>query len=142
MVLLDGTRVAGEITATRATVQSVNSMVAGDVQSNEPVNFQTGPDLFLSKVFLCGSSIGGDLVVQNSPSFGSINIGGPRCPNSLGNTIGGDVIDVNNRTGANEPSHAVFNNRINGVLQCSGNVPPPVGSGNQATLKTGQCAAL
>jgi hypothetical protein len=51
--------------------------------------------------------------------------------------VGGNLQINENRGGA-----LLFDNRVNGNLQCGQNQPAPDGRGNTAALKEGQCAAL
>jgi hypothetical protein len=128
----------GDIGAQNATIQLVRSHVTGQVNSQSPVNYPVGPENSLKKVYFCGSTINGSVQVTGAASFGSIEFGGPNCPNG-GNTIGGNLVDTNN---AASPNHIISGNRIGYTLYCVGNSPPPTGGGNTAPNKVGQCASL
>jgi hypothetical protein len=81
--------------------------------------------------FIRNDQIGGNLVIW----------GGRTVPNGPfdieGNTIGSNLGFFNNRG-----SSTISNNAISETLACSGNQPPPAGSGNTAEQKKGQCASL
>jgi hypothetical protein len=131
--------VNGSVSATGAAVQLLRTTVTGGLVSNAPQNFQVPNDGSLKKVFVCGSTINGNVAVQNAPSFGSIEFGGPNCASSGGgNTIGVNLTDLNNVA---TPNHTLSGNHIGNVLYCAGSTPP-TGSGNTARLKAGQCASL
>ena len=53
-------------------------------------------------------------------------------------------LEVNNNTAAPAPEGQirVNLNTVTNTLACQNNEPPPVGSGNTAKKKTGQCASL
>jgi hypothetical protein len=130
----------GSVNAQGAAVQLVRTTVTGSLVSTAPQNFQVPNDGSLKKVFVCGSTINGNVAVQNAPSFGSIEFGGPNCATSGGgNTIGGNLTDVNNVA---TPNHIISGNQIGNVLYCAGDSAAPTGSGNSARLKAGQCASL
>jgi hypothetical protein len=103
--------------------------------------------------WICGSRIGGDVVVtssvsnpdvQFSPGTWDIGYADPGyCGNTQfdpvpGNAIGGDLKFKNNASGGE-----LSNNDIEHALNCSGNTPSPAGSNNQVDEHaTGQCASL
>lgn len=134
--------ITGNVSANGATLQLINSSVGNHVTSVRPTNFPVPtpeqPDRSLSKVFFCGSRIGGSVSISDAPSFGAIRLGGTQCdPFGGGNTIGGSLLDRNNRSS----SHDLVGNTAASMV-CSGNSPAPIGSGNTARIKTGQCAQL
>jgi hypothetical protein len=70
-----------------------------------------------------------------------------------GNTVGGKLRVLENRSAGefcfdpNDPASCiegltVADNQVGKALVCRGNVPPPVGDGNTADRKKGQCRAL
>jgi hypothetical protein len=100
------------------------------------------------------SVVGGNLTITNSPAHSII-----LCPNSgnMVNVISGNLtyaansgmlyvcqasvsgnVTVSNNTGRTDLNN--INTTKN--LSCGGNEPAPVGSGNTARQKTGQCASL
>ena len=80
--------------------------------------------------FISNSTIGGTLSITDSfARRANFQI--------TGNRIGANL-EFNDNKGASN----ISNNTIAGTLACSGNTPPPTGSGNTALSKTGQCATL
>lgn len=95
--------------------------IAGDVQV---VESSGGAFLFV----LSTSTIGGN--VRYEKNDGTIDI--------IDNRIAGNLELFENRGGAFDVSR----NTVGEKLTCKENVPPPVGGGNVAREKEGQCAAL
>ena len=113
------------------------------------------------------SVIGGTIAIVNgngedSALLGNLTItgstlpGGIFCPNST-NVIGGNLTVAGNSGGfyvcsANVGGNVTVSSNtgridLNGIhagknLSCDGNDPAPIGTGNQATHKNGQCAGL
>ena len=121
------------------------SVVKGDVECNSCLF----TDLFSSKVngdvtlkgdfegtFIEFNTIKGDVEIVDSFSQ----------PDSApilleGNKIKGDVT-VDDNQGADPGSIIIADNVIKGDLECEGNSPAPIGGGNTADDKEGQCANL
>lgn len=137
--IANGTRISGQLSAYQATVQLTRVFVGGSVDLAQPVDFETSEGNFLIKVVACGSTVNGDFSVQGAPGFGSIRLGGSVCGSADGNTIGGNLVDSNNQT---SPVNEVAGNHIGGFLVCQGNSPAPIGGGNVAGVKVGQCSGL
>jgi hypothetical protein len=100
----------------RVTI-TTNSQVTGDVQIKQGGNAR-----------VVGTRVGGTLEVESNTGTHFLSR----------NTVSGDM-KVNANTGT---STTVQFNRINGNLQCQDNIPAPVGTGNTASLKEGQCQTL
>lgn len=103
--------------------------------------------------WICGSRIGGDVVITNSASnpettfspgqwdvgFADPNYCGSTAFDPVpGNAIGGDLKFFNNASG-----EELGNNDVEVNLHCTGNTPAPTGSNNQVDKGiTGQCIGL
>jgi hypothetical protein len=92
------------------------------------------------------SSVGGSVQVQRGAAAtlaglsitGNLQIDAMTGPVSASdNRVGGNLQALANRGGL-----LFMANRMNGVMQCKDNLPPPAGSGNVATLKEDQCRGL
>jgi hypothetical protein len=81
--------------------------------------------------FIQNSQIGGSLHIHHGTDFFGTGF------HIDMNTIAGNMVFDQN-TGASD----ILNNQVQGNLRCQGNNPPPVGAGNTAKSKGGQCAAL
>lgn len=120
------TVVAGGIAAGEASdgVSVTSSLVGGDSRF---VNIATGLTLGGTDSAGAGNVFGGDLEVTQP--FGSSLLGF--------NAVRGDLVVRD----AWAPT-VIRRNAVRGALDCSGNAPAPTGSGNLASAKLGQCAAL
>ena len=103
--------------------------VSGNVQIQ---NASAGPNV------ICGAQIGGNLQVQNDTSPTWI---GKTATCTTGNTVKGNV-QVQNNNVAGGPAATITGNTISGNLQCNNNSQAPVGSGNTAKSKQGQCSGF
>lgn len=142
VVVGSGSTIEGSIQAEGGTVQIFGgSRVEGSVTSVRPQNHPSDVGGSLRRVFICGSTVGGSVVVQRAVGIGSIQLGGPDCIGS--NTVNGNVVLQNNTVAAgNAPNHLV-GNTIGGNLVCFGNSPVPTVSGNAVTgHRLGQCAPV
>lgn len=92
------------------------------------------------------SSVGGSVQVQRGAAAtlaglaitGNLQIDAMAGPVSASdNRVGGNLQAMANRGGL-----LFMANRMNGVMQCKDNLPPPTGNGNVATLKEDQCRGL
>ena len=145
--------------------------IGRDVRSPQVIAFdirlldsEVGGNVYIARTLpgtvgaICGSTIAGDVHwVQNQ---GGQKIGAPFggvC--FTGNEIGGDVVLNNNSSPAinfhldhnqiggnvqvlsNTGSEAIFNNNIEGILNCQNNAPPPVSVANTAREFNGECGA-
>lgn len=117
-LIADGVAITGNIVSDAAAELSVGgtSSVGGSVQ------VQRG-----QAATLAGLSITGDLQIDA--------MAGP--VSASDNRVGGNLQAMANRGGV-----LFVANRMNGVMQCKENLPPPTGSGNVATLKEDQCRGL
>jgi hypothetical protein len=111
--------IGGSVQATehRAVTITANSVVTGDVQISQ----------------------GGSARVASTRMGGTLEVESNRGTHLLSRvTVTGDM-KVNSNTGV---STTIQFNRVSGNLQCQDNLPAPVGSGNTASLKEGQCQTL
>jgi hypothetical protein len=135
--MLDGTRLNGNIVVgTAASLDAVRVTVNGNVQA-EGAN---------SVAVRGRSSIGGSIqivqgfsaVIANSRINGDVLFDENKAPlRASRNSIGGNLQAFKNTGGLH-----INDNVIKGNLQCKENVPTPTGSGNSASSKEDQCAAL
>ena len=117
-----GSTVGGNVGCHRCEVADVqDSTVKGNQEDN---GVSEG-------AFISNSHINGNLHIQHGTDFFGSGF------HIDGNTIG-DNLGFNQNTGTSDISA----NTIGGNLHCNGNTPPPLGGGNTAQQKTGQCAAL
>lgn len=137
LIAVDST-ITGNLQAEGAAVQLFRSSVGNNVTSIRPTTFPTGPNSFLVKLSMCGSTVSGSVSITDAVGGGPMSVGGITCANTGGgNSIGGSLLYRNNAASG----HRIGDNRVD-LLICSGNTPSPTGSGNIARLKTGQCATL
>jgi hypothetical protein len=134
------TTIGGNITATDAACLSIGfgSSVAGNVT----VTGTTGDTPGHTFNFLCNSSIGGSLDIENSGAGANWCIGysGSPCSCAAGETIHGSLTFDNN---AGTTINNISDNAITGALSCSGNNANLAGSGNTAGGgKFGQCSGF
>lgn len=93
---------------------------------------------------ITNSGIGGSLQFSNNDVNGvadAVACDGPSGSITDGTLVGNEVggnIQVTRNTG----QLTIADNHADGSLQCSGNTPPPVGGGNTASSKQGQCRTL
>lgn len=117
-LVANGVRVIGSVQAENAesvTVQA-QSRINGDIQVKQG-----------QSATIRNAVVGGTLFFdENSGAF-----------DATANDISGNLQAFKNRGGL-----SVFNNAIDANLQCKENVPAPVGGGNVAGDKEGQCARL
>jgi len=159
-----GGGVTGSITETGGIVVLTNAAVGGNVTVSAGT-FTTGVqtsihgNLTLQGIpsnsvqdAVCGSSIGGNVVVQGNKApvvigassicsgnriSGSLTVSANTAATSIySNTVGGSLVDQQN-TKATQ----VFFNHIAGFLTCQSNATI-TGGGNTATKKQGQCAGF
>ena len=108
--------------------QGAASVSIDQVKANGPIRLMnvTGASS------VCRSSASDIIAMFNS---GAVTIGAPACAG--GNTLAGSL-----QAQLNAGALKISNNKMNGPLLCLGNSPAPTGSGNAASVKLGQCAAL
>jgi hypothetical protein len=133
---LRGTRLTGNLElGPGASVDSVNSEIAGSVQGDGPGTVQ-----------LSGGRVDGAVQMQRgaATTLAGVRIGGSVQFDAAtgllwlqGLAVTGDIQLFGNRGGA-----VLNDNRAGGNLQCKDNLPAPSGGGNQAAAKQDQCSAL
>jgi hypothetical protein len=120
-VAFNSSAVGGDVLCNRCHFADVHdSTVHGDLISNG----------LTQGAFEQNSQFRGNLVIRNS-SDGGFGF-------TISSNTVGDNLSFNNNTGAS----SITNNTVGERLECNGNTPPPVGGGNTAQQKTGQCALL
>lgn len=135
--VLNGTRVDGNIfVRTGAALQASDIEVEGNIQAEGAAvvtvnnNSTVGGNIQLKQG---GSSFLDQVIVE-----GDIQLESNSQPQSVTrNTVGGNIQIVQNTGGA-----AIFDNRIDGNLQCKQNNPAPTGGRNQAASFEDQCAGF
>lgn len=134
---LTGTRLIGSIlVGENARVDANGVRVNGSLQAAGAAS-----------VVLSGSSVisgsvqikqGGGASISSAAITGDLQIDAMRAPvSAASNRVGGSVQVMDNRGGV-----SLTRNGITGNLQCKGNLPAPIGSGNSAALKEDQCLRL
>jgi ubiquinone biosynthesis protein UbiJ len=133
---LRGTRLTGNLElGPGASVDSVNSEIAGSVQGDGPGTLQ-----------MSGGRVDGAVQTQRgaATTLAGVRIGGSVQFDAATGllwlqalTVTGDIQLIGNRGGA-----VLNDNRAGGNLQCKDNLPAPGGSGNRAASKQDQCSAL
>jgi hypothetical protein len=134
---LDRTRAIGTVKVGRgATLLANRVRINGDVQAEGATQVSIG----------AGSQVSGSVQIKQG---GGASVAGVRIAGDLpfdgnvlpllavGNAIGGNLQAVKNFGGL-----SITDNVIDGALQCKENAPSPVGGGNSASSKEGQCSAL
>lgn len=112
--------IGGDVSCHRCEVGDVqSSTVEGDLVDN---GVSEG-------AFIRNSSISGNLTILNGTDFFGTGF------HIDGNTIGENLV-FNRNTGVSD----IFGNTIAENLICNHNTPPPIGGGNTARHKRGQCA--
>lgn len=113
-----GVRINGNLQAEGAAMTSLGgaSRIGGSVQIKDGQSAN-----------LTGATIVGDLQLES--------MSGP--VSASGNRLGGNLQATDNRGGV-----ALLSNRMEGALQCTGNLPAPTGSGNVASIRQEQCRNL
>ncbi len=134
---LFGTRLKGSIkSGALSTVVAVDVAVDGDLQADgSALVVVEGASSFGGSVQI---KQGGAATVLDAGITGDLQL--DAMAGSLladGNRIGGSLQAVGNRGGL-----ALFDNQMNGNLQCKENQPAPTGSGNVVASKEDQCAGL
>ncbi|WP_425258267.1 hypothetical protein ACPOLB_22465 [Rubrivivax sp. RP6-9] len=134
---LFGTRLVGSIkSGALSTVVAVDVAVNGDLQADgSALVVVEGASSFGGSVQI---KQGGAATVLDASITGDLQL--DAMAGSLladGNRIGGSLQAVGNRGGL-----ALFDNTMDGNLQCKENQPAPTGSGNVAASKEDQCAGL
>ncbi len=137
---LNKTRVEGTVKVERnATLVANTIRVKGNVQSEG-----------FKRVYLRqGSIVGGSVQLENGLRGGTGQVLNSRIngdlqyfSNQARMVARGSTILANFQANQNTGGLAIQNNRISENLQCQANNPAPVGSGNTAGDKEGQCARV
>jgi hypothetical protein len=137
---LNGTRVEGTVKVERnATLTASGIRVKGNVQSEG----------FKNILLRQGSVVVGSVQLENGLRGGSGRVLNTRIngdlqffSNEARMIARGNTILANFQANQNTGGLVIENNRIAENLQCQSNNPPPVGGGNTAGDKEGQCARL
>ena len=137
---LNGTRVEGTVKVERnAALTASGIRVKGNVQSEG----------FKNILLRQGSVVVGSVQLENGLKGGSGRVLNTRIngdlqffQNEARMVARGNTILANFQANQNTGGLVIENNRIAENLQCQSNNPPPVGGGNTAGDKEGQCARL
>lgn len=137
---LDGTRIEGSLVVkSRATLDATGVEVTGGLQGESPSTVvlrtsELGNGVSLAKAELNA----GRIEITGTTVTGDVSLQENRNPIRLeGNDVVGSV-QANKNTGGLE----ITGNLIGNGLQCQDNRPAPVGGGNIAKQKQGQCQFL
>lgn len=136
---LNGTYVMGSVVVkSRATLVANGVELTGTVAGEGPKtvevrNSEIGNGFSISK-----AEPNGQIVLAGSSVTGDIQLADDRGPAELSNNQVGGSIQANKNTGG----LTITGNRIVNGLQCQDNRPAPVGGGNVAAQKQGQCLNL
>ena len=137
---LNGTRVEGTVKVERnATLVANTIRVKGNIQSEG----------FKSILLRQGSVVVGSVQLENGLRGGSGRVLNTRIngdlqffSNDARMVARGNTLQANFQANQNKGGLVIENNRIAENLQCQSNNPAPVGGGNTAGDKEGQCARL
>ena len=162
-LVLDNSAIGGNLQMSGGNLSMSGSSVGNNLQISGGGTFSIGPGVTIGGSLqiqnlpaiagttnqVCGASVKGSLVFQNSGT--AVQIGSSGC---AGNTVTGDL-QVHNNTAAttidyntvggnltdqsNTAASQVFNNSVTKNLQCGGNTAI-TGGGNTASSKQGQCS--
>ncbi len=143
--VLTGTQVQGSIMVkSRANLEATGATVTGGLQGESPASVLIGGDsrfgngISLRKAEDVNNPAAGKIDISATYVNGDLQLEENREPISLrDNEIVGSV-QANKNTGGLE----ITGNQIGNGLQCQDNNPPPVGGGNVAKQKQGQCQFL
>ena len=137
---LNGTRVEGTVKVERnATLTASTIRVKGNVQSEGFNNITLRQNsVVVGSVQLENGLRGGSGRVLNSKVNGDVQF----FSNEARMIARGNTILANFQANQNKGGLVIKNNRIAENLQCESNNPRPVGGGNTAGDKEGQCARL
>jgi hypothetical protein len=137
---LNGTRVEGTVKVERnATLVANTIRVKGNVQSEGFKNVTLRRNsVVVGSVQLENGLRGGAGRVLNSKVNGDLQF----FSNDARMIARGNTLLANFQANENVGGLVIENNRIAENLQCQSNNPPPVGGGNTAGDKEGQCARL
>jgi len=134
--VLANVRVLGHV-----RVREAASLVASGLTVHGNVEANSSQDLSLASSWVAGeirSEKGRTVTIRNSWIGGKVELADNRgAITAAGNTIGGTLKLEDNRSG---PFTVVQN--TSEKLECKDNQPAPIGSGNVAGEKTGQCVGL
>ncbi|QIN85312.1 hypothetical protein GBA63_20950 [Rubrobacter tropicus] len=137
---LNGTKVEGTVKVERSARLFANGIrVKGNVQSEgfQAIYLRQG-SVVVGSVQLENGLRGGNGQVLNSRINGDLQF----FSNSARMVARGNTILANFQANQNDGGLVIQNNRISQNLQCQSNNPAPVGSGNTAGDKEGQCTRV
>ncbi len=142
--VLVGTEVQGTIVVkSRANLEATNVTATGGLQGESPASVVVrdssfGNSISIRKAEDVNNPNGGRIEISRTYVSGDIQLEDNREPISLnGNEIVGSVQANKNVAGLE-----ITGNVIGNGLQCQDNMPAPVGGGNIAKQKQGQCVNL
>lgn len=119
-----GTSVSGDLQVQNLPASAAQNQICGSSVHGNLVFQNSGTALLIGASSSCpGNTVGNDLTVQNNTAATSI----------IGNTVTGNLVDQGNTA----PTQ-VFNNIVGNNLQCASNTSIS-GGGNTAKSKQGQC---
>lgn len=143
--VLNGTVVQGNVVVkSRANLEANAVNVTGGLQGESPARVvvrdsQFGNSISLRKAEDVNNQFaGGQIRITGTQVTGDVQLEENRVPITLENNDIVGSIQANKNTGGLE----ITGNRIGNGLQCQDNNPPPVGGGNVAKQKQGQCQFL
>jgi hypothetical protein len=136
---LQGTYVQGGITVkSRATLMATGVDLSGTIQGESPTKVDVRDSDIGNGVLLSKGGELGSLTLDSSRVTGDVQFADNRGAVSItGNAVGGSIQADKNTGGL-----TITGNRIVNGLQCQDNAPAPVGGGNIAAQKQGQCERL
>jgi hypothetical protein len=111
-------------------------IVASTVGGNLEVANNSLTGAVINDVSVEETSIGGNLTLSNNSATGG---GALNRVSVQHNHVGNNALVLNNTA---ETTTVVLANAVGNNLNCEGNKPPPVGEGNTAAKKLGQCKHL
>jgi hypothetical protein len=143
--VLTGTFVQGNVVVkSRANLEASAVEITGGLQGESPARVvvrdsQLGNSISLRKAEDVNNQFaGGQIRITGTQVTGDVQLEENRVPITLDNNDIVGSIQANKNIGGLE----ITGNRIGNGLQCQDNSPPPVGGGNVAKQKQGQCQFL
>jgi hypothetical protein len=135
-----GGKITGGLTATEGQVLLQTANIGGNAIFDSP---ELGIFMDGSPLSICGSTIGGAVIVKNASEPGDVGLGlcfgdtAQPAVNGYSNLLKGNV-EIRHNHG---PDIAVYDNKILGNLICVDNDPEPFGTGN-VVKGSQQCSSL
>ncbi len=137
---LNGTYVQGSIVVkSRSALNATGVTVTGGLQGESPSTVIIRGSEFGNGISIRKAELGnGQIEISGTTVTGDVQFEENRNPVRLENNDIVGSVQANKNTGGLE----ITGNRIGNGLQCQDNDPPPVGGGNLAKQKQGQCQFL